>query len=66
MESAKRNRPAKHEGLVLGLSDFAKISAVEGVHLQPDSERMFSEFERRGLSIEQRRRAIAEKHARKA
>lgn len=60
--------PAKSAGktLTLGLTGFAKISAIEGVHLSSDSRRMFAEFDRKGLDPEQRRKAIAAKHARKA
>ena len=54
------------KGMTLGASAFDKISAVEGIRLKPESKRMFAEFDRQGLSAEQRRRAIAEKHARKA
>lgn len=47
---------------ILGLHAFKKISAVEGVRLSPESERMFAEFDRQGLSAEERRLAIIEKH----
>jgi hypothetical protein len=61
-------RPAKSAGktLTLGLAGFAKISAIEGVRLSSDSRRMFTEFDRKGLDPEQRRKAIAAKHAKKA
>lgn len=52
--------------VVLGRSAFEKISAVEGIKLSRSSERMFSEFDRQGLSAEQRRKALLEKHAKKA
>ncbi|PWB79382.1 MAG: hypothetical protein C3F11_20935 [Methylocystaceae bacterium] len=52
--------------LTLGLTAFEKISAVEGVRLDADSKRMFAEFDRRGMTDAQRRKAIAEKHAKKA
>lgn len=52
-------------GLVLGLSGFAKISAVEGVRLKASSAKMFAKFEKDGLSPQQRRKAIQEKHAKK-
>jgi hypothetical protein len=48
------------------LAGFAKISAIEGVRLSSDSRRMFAEFDRKGLDPEQRRKAIAAKHAKKA
>lgn len=50
-------------GLVLGLSAFAKISAVEGVRLKDSSAKMFADFEKDGLSPEERRKAILAKHA---
>lgn len=59
-------RIKKSTTLTLGLAGFAKISAVEGISLRPSSKRMFADFERRGLSPAERRRAIFEKHAKKA
>jgi hypothetical protein len=52
--------------LVLGLSGFSSISAVEGVSLDPNSLRMFAEFDRKNLTAEQRRHFIKDKHAPKA
>jgi hypothetical protein len=52
--------------LTLGPLAATRINAVEGLALSEDSQRMFADFERRRLSPEQRRRAILEKHARKA
>jgi hypothetical protein len=66
MASDRRNINRASKGLTLGLLGFAKISAVEGIRLSPASERMFAEFEKRGLSAEERRRAIVEKHKPKA
>lgn len=64
---SNRNPPKTIKaGLVLGLSGFAKISAVEGVKLKASSGRMFAKFEKEGLSPQQRRKAIADKHAKKA
>ena len=64
---AKRSiRAPKSPSLTLGLAGFTKISAVEGVRLTTESQQMFAEFDRQGLDAEQRRRAIAEKHAEKA
>lgn len=62
------NPSAKSTGrrITLGMGGFAKISAVEGVSLKASSKRMFAEFEKRGMSAEQRRCAITEKHAKKA
>jgi hypothetical protein len=50
----------------LGLVGFAKISAVEGIALRSSTKKMFSDFDRRGLSPAERRREIFEKHAKKA
>lgn len=52
--------------LVLGRIAFRKISAVEGIKLSPESEDLFSEFDRLGLSAEERRRILLERHAKKA
>ncbi|WP_036291732.1 hypothetical protein [Methylosinus sp. PW1] len=64
---AKRDYPiVRRRSLILGLAGFSRISAVEGVRLDADSKRMFADFERRGLTDAERRRAIYEKHAKKA
>jgi hypothetical protein len=63
----KRDHPVgRRRSLTLGLVGFSRISAVEGVRLDSDSKRMFADFERRGLTAAERRRAIHEKHAKKA
>jgi hypothetical protein len=65
--SIKNSSPyRKRNNLTLGLAGFSKISAVEGVVLKPESQRMFAEFDRNNLSPEERRRAIAQKHATRA
>jgi len=63
---AKPKRPTKAGGVTLGLVGFAKISAVEGITLRASTRRMFADFDRQGLSPAERRRAIFEKHAKKA
>ena len=50
------------KGLTFGLEGFALISAVEGIKLSSESLEMFAEFDRLGLSNEERRRFILEKH----
>ena len=50
------------KGFTLGLEGFAWISAVEGIKLSPESLEMFAEFDRLGLSDEERRRFILDKH----
>jgi hypothetical protein len=52
-------------GFVLGRSRFEKISEVEGIKTSQASRRMFAEFDRKGLTPEQRRKAIFEKHTKK-
>ncbi|MCM5553938.1 hypothetical protein [Pleomorphomonas sp. NRK KF1] len=62
----KPRSPAADKAIVLGRLAFASICAVEGITLSLGSERMFAEFDRQGLSPEQRRKALLEKHAKKA
>jgi hypothetical protein len=45
-------------GHVLGRERFAKISAVEGIEPTPPMRQRAAEFDRQGLSAEQRRRGI--------
>ena len=52
----------KSAAFTIGLTDFAKISAVEGLHLSAEMKRMFREFDRQGLSAEERRRRIVAKY----
>lgn len=65
---ASPTRTPKNTGarIILGMGAFEKISAIEGVRLKADSKQMFVDFDRRGLSADQRRREIIKKHARKA
>jgi hypothetical protein len=53
------------KSFTLGRESFAKISAVEGIRLSREMQRDFQEFDRRGLSAEERRRAIMNKYGRK-
>jgi hypothetical protein len=57
------DKPTK--GFVLGRDRFAKISAVEGVHLTPDMQQDLEEFDREGLSAAERRKRIALKYGRR-
>jgi hypothetical protein len=43
---------------IIGRERFERISAVEGIRLSGEMKRAFAEFERRGLSAEERRRVI--------
>ena len=66
MPRQRMNTATKRPTITLGLAAAAKINAVEGVVLSEESRRMFARFERENLTAEQRRKAIAEKHAKKA
>lgn len=48
---------------VVGRNAFAKISAIEGLHLSAEQRRDFREFDRKGFTSEKRRRAIVAKYA---
>ena len=65
MASTKQSR-SKSSHFVLGRGRLEKISAVEGIKTSQAAREMFAEFDRKGLSAEKRRKAIFEKHARKA
>jgi hypothetical protein len=65
-KAAKAQGAAKGRGVTLGLAGFAKISAIEGITLRTSTRKMFADFDRRELSPGERRRAIFEKHAKKA
>ncbi|WP_395714451.1 hypothetical protein [Reyranella sp.] len=47
---------------MIGRSAFAKIDAVEGIHTTATMETDFREFDRKGLSAEERRKAINQKY----
>lgn len=50
------------KGYVIGRSAFAKISAVEGIRTTAAMGADFREFIRKGLSAEERRKAISRKY----
>jgi hypothetical protein len=56
--TSKVGRSATTGTFVVGRSRFAKISAVEGVELTAHMKERRAEFDRQGLSPEERRRAI--------
>ena len=60
-----RRETGKSSDFTIGLADFAKISAVEGLHLSAEMKRMFREFDRQSLSAEERRRRIIAKYGNK-
>jgi len=65
--SAARSKAATAgKRFALGRDSFAKISAVEGIRLTREMKQDFREFDRKGLSAAERRRAIVNKYGRKA
>lgn len=50
------------KGYIIGRKGFAKISAVDGIHLTATMADDFREFDQKGLSPEERRKAIAGKY----
>ena len=61
----KMSRPLKSaiKSYPIGRRAFAKISAVEGIRLSEEATEDFREFERKGLSPQDRRQVIARKYA---
>ena len=58
-------RDSRTGRFVAGRKSMAKLNAMEGIRLSPSSRSMFEKFDRKGASPEERRKAIAAKHARK-
>jgi hypothetical protein len=56
--------PVKAGGkrLTIGLAGFAKISAIEGLHLTRDMKKTLGALERTGASVAERRAAIIRKY----
>ncbi|MGH6959169.1 MAG: DUF2188 domain-containing protein [Dongiaceae bacterium] len=53
------------ESFTIGRKSFAKISAVEGIRLSREMAGDLREFDRKGLSDDERRMAIVKKYGRK-
>jgi hypothetical protein len=51
-------RKGTKTGFVVGAAAFAKISAVEGIHLSPAMKKRAAEAISKGLTLEETRRAI--------
>lgn len=63
MRDRKNAPPAKNtSGFVIGRARFAKISAVEGIALSADMQARAEQADRDGLSRDERRKAIIDKH----
>jgi hypothetical protein len=59
-QTGRRRSPIS--GVILGRERFAKISAIEGIELSPAAKRRAAEFDRLGLSPEERIRRIVAIH----
>jgi hypothetical protein len=55
---AKKVGAKQKTGVVIGARRFAKISAVEGMILTHEMRTRAAEFDRKGMSAEERRRSI--------
>lgn len=62
MNGASKRRKKKPSGFVLGRAAMEKISAVEGIVYTDEMKREFDEFDRKGLTPEERRKAIRKKY----
>lgn len=65
MTTKQKSTSQKADGFTLGRQSFAKISAVEGIHLTGSMKKDFREFERKGLTAEKRRAVLSEKYGTK-
>lgn len=63
MKKGSQSRKRQSRSYTIGRSAFARISAVEGIHLSDEMHKDFSEFDREGLSPRDRRKAIVKKYA---
>ena len=63
MQSAEK-QPTRDRDFTIGRRGFAKISAVEGLHLSDEMKQDFEALDRKGLSGEERRRVIIGKYGR--
>jgi hypothetical protein len=62
VSTPRSNTRGKTGGATIGRKAFAKISAVEGIRLTPEMKQRAAEFDRKGLSPEERVRAIVATH----
>jgi hypothetical protein len=58
------SKPSKRspKGHVLGRHSFARISAIEGIRTTTGMDEDFRDFDRMGLSADERRKAIRRKY----
>jgi hypothetical protein len=64
--ATRTKSPRRKGAFTIGRTGFVKISEVEGIRPSRRMEADFQDFDRKGLSAEERRRAIARKYGRKA
>lgn len=57
-----RKAEKSRKGYIIGRAGFAKISAVEGIRITAAMEADFKDFDRKGLSHQQRRHRITTKY----
>jgi hypothetical protein len=62
MRQTGSKSPKRSKGYIIGRSGFAKISAIEGIRTTATMEADFRDFERQGLSADQRRKVISRKY----
>jgi len=65
MNESSKKRKKEEPGFVLGRKAMEKISAVEGIVFSDEMKRQFAEFDRMGLSHDERERAILKKYEKK-
>lgn len=58
-------RDSRTGRFIVGREGMAKLNAIEGIKQSRSSRDMFANFERDGLSAEERRRRIVAKHVKK-
>jgi len=64
MTKNRHERPTPPVGFTIGRDRFAKISAVEGIHLSKKMMERARQADRDGLSDKERREAIIRAHRR--
>lgn len=62
MSSKTKTAPTGAFRYTVGRRAFARIGAIDGVRLTDEMEEDLREFDRKGLTVEERRRAIARKY----
>ena len=58
MTNSKATKRKTTKGMTIGRAAAAKLNAVEGISMSPETQRAFAEFDRLGLSADQRRHRL--------